>query len=80
MAAFSLQGDRPDDEGSTNFWNVELLQRDYTSVYHRKLSSPYLPPWEPETSRMLPSDITMHTQKADDTFICKDVVELGQRV
>jgi hypothetical protein len=28
-----------DDGGSTHFWNVGLIQRDYTAVYPRRLSS-----------------------------------------
>jgi hypothetical protein len=29
----------PDDGGITNLWNVCLLQRDYTALYLRQLSS-----------------------------------------
>jgi hypothetical protein len=36
------QGDnRPDDKRSTHLWNVGLLQRDYTALYARRLSSWY---------------------------------------
>jgi hypothetical protein len=37
-----------DDGGNTHFRNVGLLQRDYTAVYIRMLSSSYSPPWEHE--------------------------------
>jgi hypothetical protein len=30
----------------------DLLQRDYTALYPRKLPSPYLLPWEPQLSRI----------------------------
>jgi hypothetical protein len=30
---------RPNNVGSTNFWNVGVLQRDYTSLYPRRLPS-----------------------------------------
>jgi hypothetical protein len=41
---------RPNDGGSKHLWNVGLLQRDYTALYPRRLSSSYSPPWEPEIS------------------------------
>jgi hypothetical protein len=33
------QGHRLNDGGSTRFWNVTLLQRDYTAMYPKRLSS-----------------------------------------
>jgi hypothetical protein len=33
------ESDRPDDEGSTHLWNVGLVQRDYTVLYPRSLTS-----------------------------------------
>jgi hypothetical protein len=36
------------DRGSTYLWNIGLFQRDYTSIYHTRLSSSYSSPWEPE--------------------------------
>jgi hypothetical protein len=39
-----------DDTGSKLFWNVCLFQRDHMTLYPRKLSSSYSPPWEPEIS------------------------------
>jgi hypothetical protein len=41
---------RPEDGGSMHLWNVGILQRDYRTLYPRKLSSSYSPPWEPEIS------------------------------
>jgi hypothetical protein len=35
----------------THLWNVGLLHRDYTALYHRRLSSSYSPPWEPDISK-----------------------------
>jgi hypothetical protein len=40
--------------GSAHLWNVGLLQRDYTALYPRRLSSSYSPPWEPEMSKDIP--------------------------
>jgi hypothetical protein len=34
-------------DSSTHLWNVGILQRDYTALYPRRLSSSYSPPWEP---------------------------------
>jgi hypothetical protein len=42
----------PDVGISTQTWNVGLLQRNYTSLYPRKVSSPYSPPWQSEVSRL----------------------------
>jgi hypothetical protein len=42
------QDDESYDEGSTHFWNVGLLLRDYTALYPIRLSSSYSPPWELE--------------------------------
>jgi hypothetical protein len=44
--------DSSDNGGSAYLWNVGLLQRGYTALYHRKLSL-YSPPWEPEISHTL---------------------------
>jgi hypothetical protein len=33
--------------GSTHLWNVGQLQRDYTALHSRRLTS-YSPPWEPD--------------------------------
>jgi hypothetical protein len=35
-----------DDGGSTHLWNVGMLQRDCTALYHRRLSYSYSPPRE----------------------------------
>jgi hypothetical protein len=40
----------PDYWGSTHLWNVGDLQRDYTALKLRMLSSSYSPLWEPEIS------------------------------
>jgi hypothetical protein len=42
------QGDRPDDEGSKNFWNVGELLPDYTVQKPRRQPSLYSPPLEPQ--------------------------------
>jgi hypothetical protein len=42
----------PDYWGSTHFWNVGLIQRDYTALYPRKLSPSHLPPWKPTLSHI----------------------------
>jgi hypothetical protein len=44
---------RPDDGGSTHVWNVGLLQRENTTLHHRRLSSAYSPPWEHEVSHVI---------------------------
>jgi hypothetical protein len=45
----------PDDKGSRPMhpWNVGLLQRYYTALYPRRLSSSCSPPWEPKISRLI---------------------------
>jgi hypothetical protein len=40
--AWYLHYHRADEEGSTHLWNVPLLQRYYTALYPRRLSSYYL--------------------------------------
>jgi hypothetical protein len=40
----------PDDGGSKHPWNVSKFLPDYTEQHPRRLSSSYLPPWEPEIS------------------------------
>jgi hypothetical protein len=47
---FVCSGNRPDDGGRTRRWNIGLVQRDYITLYHRRVSSSYSPPWEPEIS------------------------------
>jgi hypothetical protein len=39
-----------DDAGSTHLWNIGLFLRDYMVPLPRRLSSSYLPKWEPEIS------------------------------
>jgi hypothetical protein len=43
----------PDDGRSTRVWNVGQLQRDYTALYPRRLSSSYSTPWEPQIVHVL---------------------------
>jgi hypothetical protein len=38
--------------GSTHLWNVGLLQREYTALYPRWISSSYSLPWGPEISHV----------------------------
>jgi hypothetical protein len=42
----------PDDGGSTHLWNVNL-QRDYTEIFPKRLSSLHLSPWEPDILRLI---------------------------
>jgi hypothetical protein len=42
---------RLDDGGSKYLWNFGPLLRDSEVQHPRRLSSSYLPPWEPEISR-----------------------------
>jgi hypothetical protein len=44
---------RPDDGGDTYLSNIDLLLLHYKTLYRRRLSSSYSPPWEPEISRDL---------------------------
>jgi hypothetical protein len=44
--AYCLHYRSSDDGDSTHLWNVCLLQRDYTALYPRKLSSSYSPFWK----------------------------------
>jgi hypothetical protein len=37
-----------DDGSNIHLWNVGRLQRDYTALHPRRLSSSQSPPWEPE--------------------------------
>jgi hypothetical protein len=46
----SLAVNHPDDGGSKHLWNDGLLEREYTALYLRRLSSSYSPPWEPKIS------------------------------
>jgi hypothetical protein len=48
---YTLSIRQPDDRGSTNIWNVGLLQRVYTERYPRRLSSSYLPLLETNISQ-----------------------------
>jgi hypothetical protein len=41
-------GDRPDDGGSKDLWNVGKLLPDYTALQPRRQQSSYSPPWEPQ--------------------------------
>jgi hypothetical protein len=40
------------DGGSTHVWNVGLVQRGYTALYPRRLTSLFSPPWESEISQI----------------------------
>jgi hypothetical protein len=46
ISAYCLHHQHPDDGGSSNLWNVGLLQRDYTALHPRRLSSSYSPQWD----------------------------------
>jgi hypothetical protein len=46
--AYCFHHHRSDDGGCTHLWNVGIIQRDYTTLYPRKLSFSYSQPWEPE--------------------------------
>jgi hypothetical protein len=54
---------RPDDGGSTHLWNVGLLQREYTELYPRKLSSSYPLRREPEISNFVVVRFPYHSDK-----------------
>jgi hypothetical protein len=43
-----IAGDRPDDGGSKDLWNVGKLLLDYTVLEPRRQPSSYSPPWEPQ--------------------------------
>jgi hypothetical protein len=45
---FHHQGDRPDDGGSKDFWNVGKSLPDYTVLQPRRQPSSYSPPWKPQ--------------------------------
>jgi hypothetical protein len=61
-----------DDGGSTHLWNVGILQRDYTVLHPKKLSS-YSPPWEPRISQSscfrLNRSYRMNLISEDDTLL-----------
>jgi hypothetical protein len=52
------KGDRPDDGGSRDLWNVGKLVPDYTALQPRRPPSSYSPPWEPQILLRLGGSIT----------------------
>jgi hypothetical protein len=57
------QGDRPDDGGSTHFWNVGQ-----SALYPRRLSFSWSPLWKPEISQVASYFNTFETCPGHYTF------------